>query len=80
MTMEQEDIDEIEAALLNIKNWAKIINKDRRRRAHELRLCDKQSLIAPEEYDESFRVCNDFLQLLTCYLREYVYTGCIKKN
>ena len=69
MTMEQQDINEIDATLVSIKNWAKIINKDKRRRAHELRLHNKQSLIAPEAYqrvldcDKSLRVRNDFLQL-----------------
>ena len=68
MTMEQQDINEIDATLVNIKNWAKIINKDKCRRAHQLRLRDKQSLITPEAYqrvlncDESLRIRNDFLQ------------------
>ncbi|CAB4005931.1 Hypothetical predicted protein [Paramuricea clavata] len=67
--MEQQDINEIDATLVNIKNWAKIINKDNRRRAHKLQLHDKQSLITPEAYqrvlncDKSLRIRNDFLQL-----------------
>jgi hypothetical protein len=69
ITIEQQDINAIDATLVNIRNWRKIINRDRRRRAHEIRLCDKQLLIAPEAYqrvldcDESLRVRNDFLQL-----------------
>ena len=68
MTMEQQDINEIDATLVNIKNWAKVINKDKCRRAHEKGLRYKQSLITPEAYqrvlncDESLRIRNDFLQ------------------
>ncbi|CAB3989633.1 Hypothetical predicted protein [Paramuricea clavata] len=69
ITIEQQDINKIDATLVNIKKWVKIINKDKRCRAHKLRLRDKQLLIAPEahqrvlDFNKSLQVRNDFLQL-----------------